>query len=61
MKPLLSTPITRANKDGLGDWIPAKDQATMDGLRDFARRQEQRRLQAQRKTTTQVVQLKRQP
>ncbi len=47
MKMLLSRQITRATKDGLGDYEPAADQATDDGRRAFEGRQEARRLAAQ--------------
>jgi hypothetical protein len=46
LKPLLQTKITRATKDGLGDWIAAADQATDEGRNDFAQRQRERMAQA---------------
>jgi hypothetical protein len=60
MKSLLHTQLKRHQKDGLGDYIPAADQATDAGRADFAERQRQRRLAAQAKPQTfSVVELKR--
>ena len=45
MKPLLSRKVTRT--EPLEEWISAAEQATLEGLRDFAKRQEERRRKAQ--------------
>lgn len=47
MKPLLQTKITRERRV-VGDYIPAKDQATVEGLQDFAARQRARMEAAQK-------------
>jgi hypothetical protein len=46
VKPLLHAKITRERKS-IGDYIPAKDQATVEGLSDFAQRQRDRIAAAQ--------------
>lgn len=46
MKPLLTQKITRRRKK-IGDYIDAETQATLDGLMEFAQRQEERRRLAQ--------------
>ena len=45
MKPILSVKVQRGVE--LKEWVSAKDQATLDGLQDFKRRQEERRKLAQ--------------
>jgi hypothetical protein len=59
MKPLTATKITPATKNGIGDWIPAKDQATVGGLQDFAQRQRARMEAAQAAREKVVTPIKR--
>ncbi len=58
MKPILSRKVTPAQKD-LNEWIPAGEQATLDGLLDFAQRQKARMVAAQARPAHTVTQLKR--
>ena len=56
MKPLLSRKVSRG--EPLEEWISAAEQATLEGLRDFARRQEERKRKAQGQPA-QITELKR--
>ena len=56
MKPILSRQVKRG--EPLQEWISASEQNTLEGLRDFTRRQEERRRRIQG-NNAQITELKR--